>query len=453
MSGCPVSVQPMSHFHKVLVNTVVANTATAFLWFGWVFWVYLQTRSVLLNAVIGGSYMALLSVGSLAFGVIVDRLKKKHVMVLSSVITTAAYLCGGLLFAVLPAEAILDLGGPWFWLVGGLILGGAVVENMRNIALSTTVTLLVPEEQRDKANGLVGAAQGFAFLVTSVFAGLAVGFLGIHWTLWLSVAATAVALIHLVWVAIPEEGVQRDPDAAHKVIDLAGSLRAIRGVPGLMALIWFSCFNNFIGGVFMALLDPYGLTMFSVQVWGVVLGVTSVGFIVGGLVVARRGLGANPLRTLLGVNVILSAGTIAFVLREWPWLFVVGIFGYMCLVPAAEAAEQTIIQRVVPLKRQGRVFGFAMAVETAATPLSTIAMGPIAEFWLIPWVDSPAGEATWGWLLGPGDARGIALVFILSGALLLVVALLAFRTKAYARLSQAYAEGVPPEREVPASLP
>ena len=266
-------------------------------------------------------------------------------------------------------------------------------------------------------------------------------------------AATAVALIHLVWVAIPEEGVQRDPDAAHKVIDLAGSLRAIRGVPGLMALIWFSCFNNFIGGVFMALLDPYGLTMFSVQVWGVVLGVTSVGFIVGGLVVARRGLGANPLRTLLGVNVILSAGTIAFVLREWPWLFVVGIFGYMCLVPAAEAAEQTIIQRVVPLKRQGRVFGFAMAVETAATPLSTIAMGPIAEFWLIPWVDSPAGEATWGWLLGPGDARGIALVFILSGALLLVVALLAFRTKAYARLSQAYAEGVPPEREVPASLP
>ncbi len=25
----------MNHFHRVLVNTVVANTATAFLWFGW----------------------------------------------------------------------------------------------------------------------------------------------------------------------------------------------------------------------------------------------------------------------------------------------------------------------------------------------------------------------------------------------------------------------------------
>lgn len=65
----------MNHFHRVLVNTVVANTATAFLWFGWTFWVYLETRSVLLNAIIAGSYMGLLSVGSLVFGVIVDRLR------------------------------------------------------------------------------------------------------------------------------------------------------------------------------------------------------------------------------------------------------------------------------------------------------------------------------------------------------------------------------------------
>lgn len=437
----------MRLFNRVLLNTVVANTATAFLWFGWTFWVYLETRSVLLNAIIAGSYMGLLSVGSLAFGVIVDRFPKKLVMVFSSIITTVTYVLAGLAFALLPSSSIIDLRQPWFWVVGGLILGGAVVEHMRNIALSTTVTILVPDGERDKANGLVGAAQGLAFLATSVFAGLAVGFLGIHWTLWLAVSATGLALVHLGWVRIPEEGLQHDPDVAHKVVDLSGSLRAIRTVPGLLALILFSCFNNFIGGVFMALLDPYGLTIFSVQLWGVVLGVTSVGFIVGGLVISKRGLGVNPLRTLLLVNVVLSIVTVVFVLREWSWLFVLGILAYMCLTPAVEAAEQTIIQRVVPLARQGRVFGFAMAVETAATPLSTIAMGPLAEFWLIPWVDSPAGAATWGWLLGEGDARGIALVFILSGVLLLIVAVLAFRTRAYARLSGAYAESAVPERE------
>ncbi len=40
------------------------------------------------------------------------------------------------------------------------------------------MTLLVPEDRRDKANGLVGTANGLAFAITSVFSGLAVGFAG-----------------------------------------------------------------------------------------------------------------------------------------------------------------------------------------------------------------------------------------------------------------------------------
>ena len=59
-----------------------------------------------------------------------------------------------------------------------LVLAGAIAGNLRAVALSTTVTLLVPEEGRDRANGLVGTANGVAFAITSVFSGLAVGFLG-----------------------------------------------------------------------------------------------------------------------------------------------------------------------------------------------------------------------------------------------------------------------------------
>ena len=41
-------------------------------------------------------------------------------------------------------------------------------------------------------------------------------------------------------------------------VDLRGTLRVVRGVPGLLALIGFSCFNNFLAGAFMALMDAYG---------------------------------------------------------------------------------------------------------------------------------------------------------------------------------------------------
>ena len=44
----------------------------------------------------------------------------------------------------------------------------------------------------------------------------------------------------------------------------------------------------------------------------------------------------------------------------------------------------------------------------------------------------------WGWLLGDGEARGIALVFLVSGLIMVVVALLAFTSRSYRTLSEEY---------------
>lgn len=190
-------------FYQVLVNTALANVTSSFLWFALTFWVYLETQSVLATAIIGGSYMLLVAVFGVVFGVIVDRMKKKAVMLLSSIVTTVAYLLAGVIFLTTPESALLDWTGPWFWAFAGVILVGGVVENLRNIALSTTVTLLVPGERRDRANGLVGAVQGIAFMVTSVFSGLSIGLLGMGWTVAIAIAATGVALVHLLFVPIP----------------------------------------------------------------------------------------------------------------------------------------------------------------------------------------------------------------------------------------------------------
>ncbi len=429
----------MKRFYNVLVNTLIANVTTSYLWFALTFWVYLETRSVLATAIIGGSYMLLVSVFSLVFGTIVDHNKKKHVMMASTVITLGMYILAGLIYLLVSKAQLVDWHSGYFWLFGGVILAGGVVENMRNIALSTTVTLLVPKDERDKANGLVGSVQGVAFLVTSVFSGLSIGLLGMGWTLFLAIVLTGVALVHLLFVSIPEKRVAHDPELASKKIDIRGSIAAIKAVPGLLALILFSTFNNFLGGAYMALMDPYGLTLFSVEMWGIVLGITSSGFIIGGLIVAKKGLGKNPLRTLLLVNVAAALVGMAFAIREFWLLYAAGIFVYMCLVPAAEAAEQTVIQRVVPFERQGRVFGFAQSIETAASPVTALALGPIAQFWLIPYMNSDAGKSQLGWLLGSGEVRGIALVFVIAGFLLLVATLLAFASRAYRLLSGFYA--------------
>ena len=235
------------------------------------------------------------------------------------------------------------------------------------------------------------------------------------------------------------------------LLDLRGSITAVRAVTGLFALIVFSTFNNLIGGVYMALMDPYGLELFPVEIWGVVLGVSSTGFIIGGLVIAKFGLGRNPIRTMLLLVILMGFLGATFTIREWWWLYVVGIFIYMAIIPAVEAAEQTVIQKVVPFRTQGRVFGFAQAFESAAAPITAFLIAPVAQFMIIPYMNSGAGQAAWGWLLGDGTARGIALVFLIAGLIMVLAAVGAFFTRSYRRISAQYAnteESVMPD-EVP----
>lgn len=48
-----------------------------------------------------------------------------------------------------------------------------------------------------------------------------------------------------------------------------------------------------------------------------------------------------------------------FALRSSIVLLTVGMFIFLSVMPYIEASEQTVLQRVVPYERQGRVFGFA----------------------------------------------------------------------------------------------
>lgn len=441
-AAAPGAVVPppngMRTFMQVLVNTAIANVTTSFLWFALTFWVYLETRSVLATGIIGGAYMLLIAFFAMLFGSIVDRHRKLQVMVFSSFVTLGAFVIAGVLYLLQPESSLVDLGGPWFWAFSGIILLGAVVEHMRNIALSTTVTLLVPVERHANANGLVGTVQGIAFIVTSVFSGLAIGLLGMGWTLVIAIGLTLVALVHLMFLRVPEARPVPAEGERASTIDLKGSIAAVRAAPGLFALIIFSTFNNLIGGVYMALMDPYGLTLFPVEAWGIVLGVSATGFVIGGLVIAKFGLGRNPIRTMLLLVVGMGVLGALFTIREWWVLYGVGIWLYMAIIPAVEAAEQTVIQKVVPFGRQGRVFGFAAAIESAAAPITAFLIAPIAEFVIIPYMNTDAGQQAWGWLLGEGEARGIALVFLISGLAMVVLALLAFTTRSYRVLSAEY---------------
>lgn len=433
----------MRVFHHLLANNLVANITNFAVWFALTFWVYLETRSVFATGVIAGLYLVLMAGLAFWFGSLVDHHRKKRVMLGSSLVSLTFYI---LSFAVLRAAPPDSLGGvasPWLWLLIGLVMLGVIAGNVRAIALPTLVTLLVAEDERDKANGLVGMVTGIGFLTTSVISGFLVAWGGMTAALSVSMALTVLVFLHLRFTPLDEpepHPTSDDQPAPKRKVDLRGTIAVIAGVPGLFALIFFATFNNLLGGVFMALMDPYGLSLMKVQHWGMLWGFVSMSFIVSGVVIARTGLGSRPLRTLMVANLIAWSVACVFTIQPSILLMTAGLVVWMFLGPFAEAAEQTTLQKVVPYERQGRVFGFAQSVEQAASPLTAFLIGPLTQFIVIPFMtDGWGAQAIGGWF-GTGPARGMALVFTVAGLVGLIATVIAFNSPQYRRLSAAYAK-------------
>ncbi|WP_439584786.1 MFS transporter [Dyadobacter bucti] len=430
----------MKFFYPILGNSLVASLTNNFVWFAVTFWAYLETQSVLATSFMAGIYLGTVAISGFFLGSLVDRFKKKKAMMISGIMSLILYTTAFIIYISTPESVFKDPSSVALWGFIILTLFGAIAGNIRTIALSTLVTFLIPEENRDKANGMVGTTNGVSFLVASIFSGMTIGFLGMYWTLVLAVVLSVAVLVHLWTISIPEkETIHAEDHTQH--IDVKGTIAAIRMVPGLFALIFFNTFNNFLGGVFMSLMDAYGLSMVSVQAWGILWGVLSMGFIVGGLVVAKKGLGKNPLRTLFVSNIVMWAICVVFTIQASIVLLAVGMFVYLCLIPVVEATEQTILQKVIPPDRQGRVFGFAQSIEQAASPLTAFMIGPIAKFIFIPFMTTGGGVSLLGPWFGTGTARGLALLFTVTGMVGLVVTILAMRSKSYKLLSAKYKRG------------
>jgi MFS transporter, DHA3 family, multidrug efflux protein len=424
-------------FYTVLANTLAASVVNTLVWFAVTFWVYLETKSVIATSMMAGIFTVTIAFSGFWLGSLVDRYPKKIAMLVSSVATFVLFALALFVYNTAPPTAFTDAGSPLLWLFIVLTLTGAIVGNLRGIAVATLVTFLIPEGERDKANGLVGTANGVAFLVASILSGITIGVLGVSGMLISAISVLALVIVHLWTIDLPHQSAEHVEGHSHS-LDIRGSIRAIQAVPGLLGLIFFHTFNNFLGGVFMALMDAYGLELVSVQVWGAIWGFLSLAFIGGGLIVARFGLGKNPLRTLLFCNLAMWTICIFFTIQSSIVLLTVGMFIWLCLGPVVEAAEQTVLQKVIPPERQGRVFGFAQSVEQAASPVTAFLIGPIAQWIFIPFMTTGAGVTLIGDWFGVGRDRGMALLFIVAGLIGLIVTIFAIQSNSYRILSTHY---------------
>ncbi len=430
----------MNVFHRLVVSALIVAASTNFVWFALTYFVYLQTQSVVSTGLVGGIYLVIIALSGFWFGSFVDRNKKKRAMFLSSLASLVLFSVGFILYQFAPSDAFTSVTSLYLWVFALILLCGVIAGLIYFIAIPTLITVLIPEDKRDKANGLFSTATGISFGVNSVASGLVLGFGGMFWVLVGGIAFTLLAIVFVAFIPIPEPKPLEIQMQGQEKIGVKGTIGLMKSIPGLFALIFFSMFNNLLGGVFFALMDAYGLELVSVQIWGILWGLLSPAYILGGLVIARKGLGKNPLRTLFLANIVIWSNAVFFTIQPSIILLSIGIAVWLSLFPVIQATEQTIIQKVVPQSHQGRVFGFSRSLEQSIAPLVAFFIGPIAQFIFIPFMTNGAGAELIGGWFGVGEGRGIALVFILAGIVGLVITFIAMRSNAYKRLAKRYLE-------------
>src|SRR5687767_14062095 len=115
----------MKNFYAVLANSMVAGITNTFVWFAVTFWVYLETKSVIATSVMAGVYLTTVAGSGFFLGSLVDRYKKKNVLVLSSLCSLVMYLLAGFIYTTTPPEVFRDAGSVQLWVFIVLALVGA----------------------------------------------------------------------------------------------------------------------------------------------------------------------------------------------------------------------------------------------------------------------------------------------------------------------------------------
>lgn len=427
-------------FNHLLANNLIAGISNAFVWFALTFWIFLETKSILATSLLGGTFAIANALTAFPFGHLVDHYRKKLAFTISSLISLSCYSIGILLYHTTLVGIDLETRNPFLWIFVIVLMVGSVAGNLRNISLNPIVTMLFKEEDRGQANGLVGMTMGVVFMFTSVLSGLAIGFLGMEISLYCALGGTVMALLDLAFIHLPKEEhlTHIDHPEHPSKKEKKNTLQLIRSTPGFYSLVFFAIFNNVLGGVFMALMDAYGLSLVSVQVWGFIWGALSIGMMVGGGITTKFGTGKDPLKTLILANLFTWFTCILFPMKASILWLSAGAATWMIFFPIVEAAEQTIIQKVIPLNNQGRVTGFIQSIESATSPLTVLLIGPITQFWIVPFMTTGWGAETIGSWFGTGQARAMALVFVLAGILGSSVSVFTYFSRGRRQLSKLY---------------
>jgi MFS family permease len=427
----------MMTFLVVWAGQVISVLGSNLTGFALAVWIYQQTGSATLFALIA-LVTTLPGVLLLPFaGALVDRWDRRWAMIVSDSGAGAATLA----LALLIWNGRLKL-----WEINVLMAIISSFSTLRWPAFTAATSLMVPSRHLGRASGMTQMGDAAAQILAPLLAGMLIVTIGRQGVVLIDFASYLVAVAALLAVRIPRPPATAEGSAAHGSLwhEARSGWWFIRERPGLVAVLVLFAVTNIGTGLVQVLLSPMILSFASAAVLGAVLTAAGCGMLAGSLVMSVWG---GPRRRVAGILgfLLLQGLVLPFGgLRASALLIGAGAFVYLFTVPILNGTSQALWQAKVRPDVQGRVFAVRRMVAWSTLPLAYLVAGPLADHVFEPLLAAggPLADSV-GQLIGVGKGRGIALMFIVTGMLIMLVVAVASRFPRLVRL----------ESELPDALP
>lgn len=296
-------------------------------------------------------------------------------------------------------------------------------------AIQASITLLVPADDLNKANGMFQLASGLIKLIAPALAGYLMVSYGMKTIFIIDFITFAVGVISLALTKIPqpETSVARKELPNESAFEkITFSVRYLKSKPGLLALTLVSAGVYLAAAGVFILIPPLVLSFSDEMALGSILSSSGIGVIIGSLIVISYN---NPQqrfsRWVMFSTTYISCGFIVFTFNAN--ITVMSVIAALTSlgVPIWLTCDQTLIQKKCAIDVQGRIFGFRNFLFTLSPGFAIALVGPLSDYVFEPLMQPGQYLAEHlGGIFGVGKGRGIALMIALFGTFGLVVTLI-----------------------------
>jgi len=434
-------------FVLLWMSETAFDLGSALLSFALGVWIYQQSGSVQMY-----SYSIVASaVPMLLFiplgGVLADRYDRRWVIALCD---TAAALMVLLLAVLLFSKQLVAEHMYAFAAVG------AAIGALRNPSYHAAISQIVPPDRMTEANGLIGMSAGLLQIGAPMTAGYLMAHWGLEGIMAIEVVMTVAGAIgvfaalssasHAIRGVVSQEKLSF---GASVKSSFAGVRSYFKAHPLMLSLAAYMLVQEALLILCSSMLAPMVLAEHSEDTLGTVLTAGAVGGVIGSIVLVAAKVKKHLMLWILATDLGLALCVVAAGFSNSVMLWGPLVFLALALGGVSEGCGGALWMRKVPKEQRGSVFA---AVGSANLVLLCVVMllgGGLAELVLEPGM-LPGGAlaAHFEPWLGSGKGRGVALLFVVVGALFAVVSTMALLNPRLRRLDELVPEQTDPETPV-----